>query len=65
MRRNELKSLRPRRFLKIRVLYTLKRNEGNGKKVNVKPSMSNVIRALTESRKKKVLLYCRPNVTED
>lgn len=39
-------------FFKTQVLYTLKRKEGNSKKMNVKPSMSNVIQAVPESREK-------------
>lgn len=30
-------------FYKLKVLYKLKRNEGNGRKMDVKPSISNVI----------------------
>lgn len=37
-------------FLKIRVLYTRKRNEGNGK-MKIKPRMSSVIKAVTERKK--------------
>jgi len=39
-------------FYKLKIPYKLKRNEGNGKKMDVKPSISNVIQAVTESWRK-------------